>query len=389
MQEENNTATGSALLISVLLSVLVHVLIVLLWVCLPTPERPTPQQRNKQAGSAIVKIKRNKTAKNIEKEPDTPPETKPFAKTDPDRPQQAPTQADFEGQRDARAEGENNKSRKSDAPIPTMEGEEKTEINTLTQERQDGDVEFYGKREQRPENAGDNVRNETEPLATQAPADGLPQTSTETQADTGTEPQGSEDASASVAPAPRQPDGDLKVQHEPPPRQEDAQAAAPAPGLPNEVGKTPLPARPRNKRGPVYDPSQAPHAQPPGLRTTERRSRSTGQFVIGRKPSLNVEASPRGRYEELVYRLIARQWYFACDTHCGDIIPGSIILAIRLNKRGQIISMNLMSRRGAGALQQSFTFAAIRKAQIPPMPPEVQKTLNGDQMEIVITFNFD
>ena len=139
----------------------------------------------------------------------------------------------------------------------------------------------------------------------------------------------------------------------------------------------------------MYDPTQADHAQPPGLRTTERRTRSTGQFVIGKLPSCNVEATPRGQYEELVYRLIARQWYFACDNHRGDIIPGTVIIALRINTRGRVESMNLVNRRGASVSQQSFTFAAIRRAQFPAMPKEVQKTLIGNLMELIITFDFN
>ena len=51
--------------------------------------------------------------------------------------------------------------------------------------------------------------------------------------------------------------------------------------------------------------------------------------------------------------------------------------------------MNLITRRGASVIQQSFTFGAIRQAQLPPMPPAVQKELIGEQLELIFTFNFD
>ncbi len=96
-----------------------------------------------------------------------------------------------------------------------------------------------------------------------------------------------------------------------------------------------------------------------------------------------------GRYEMLVYRLIAARWYAACDEHRGDIIPGRIIIAFRLNKRGNVENMNLVTRRGAGVIQQGFTFRAIRSAQLPPMPTDVQRELIGEQLELIFTFNFD
>lgn len=127
----------------------------------------------------------------------------------------------------------------------------------------------------------------------------------------------------------------------------------------------------------------------PGFRTYERRSRSTGTFVVGRNPSLNVEATPRGRYEALLYRLIARSWYIACDEHRGDIIPGSLTISVCLNKQGRIHNLQLYGRRGASVLQQSFTFTAIRRAALPPMPEAVQKEADSDLIEMLITFHFD
>lgn len=169
---------------------------------------------------------------------------------------------------------------------------------------------------------------------------------------------------------------------------EHPQEAAPATGIPDASAPAPKSTRPKIRR-PVYDPSLADHAQQPGLRTTERRSRSSGRFVLGRDPALNVSATPMGRYEMLVYRLIAARWYAACDEHRGNIIPGRIIIAFRLNKRGNVENMNLVTRRGAGVIQQGFTFRAIRSAQLPPMPTDVQRELIGEQLELIFTFNFD
>lgn len=323
---------------------------------------------------------------------ETTPEQKPFAKTNPDLPQQHPDHAEFEGQRNTRAEGMDNTTRSSDAPIPTMEGEEKEEINTVHQERQDGDIEFYGKNDALQTPPADATEQEhPSPPAPQTPQ-GIPDATNTPEPATENTPEEVQETTESQSAEQPNTEGELHVsrpQDEQPTQENTKETPPPAVGTPE--GTTPTPEAPPvvQVRRPVYDPTQADHAQPPGLRTEEHRTRSTGQFVIGRMPACNVEATPRGQYEELIYRRIARQWYFACDQHRGDIIPGTIIIAIRITEKGTIESMNLVNRRGAGVSQQSFTFAAIRSAQIPPMPKEVQKTLIGNLLEIIITFDFN
>ncbi len=381
MQNSGNqwrNARGKLALLCVLLSISVHGAGA--WIILQLPEPQQTEQNKKSTAASVtaLKIKRNKkTEKKAEQTEAASP--KPFAKTDADRPEERPEEADFEGKRLSRAEGvTDGPQRSSEAPVPTMAGEEKEELNTLERERQDGPIEHEGKNQ--PTSA---------PPPTPEPAPGVPDAPPTPQPDKGddstTNPA---EATATAQPVPENKDGDIKLH---PTEQQTptdkAQQAAPSPGQPDSVGKAPAPPRPKVHR-PIYDPSLADHAQP-GFRTTERRSRSTGRFILGRNPALNVSATPMGQYEELIYRLVARRWYMACDEHRGDIIPGTIIIAFRLNKRGSVETMNLITRRGASVIQQSFTFGAIRRAQLPPMPPAVQRELIGEQLELIFTFNFD
>lgn len=365
------------------LSVLLHAGLALLLIQYAEPPTPTRAPGKRARVIAIVPPQqKNRAAQSTDKK------EKPFAKTDADRPQQIPEQADFEGQRDTRAEGMNQPSRQAQDPIPTQDGEDKPYFNHLQQERQDGDVAHYGKNDAPPTQAPPQTPTQ-QPLPQPPPQKG--------QADAApiptTSPAPEQAAPQTISP-PKDaaaPDSALTLYLAP---QDDTEKPTPispaqaALGSPENQGTFPAIPRPPIVKA-YYDPTQADHAQPPGLRTAERRTRSTGQFIIGKRPSLNVEATPRGQYEELVYRLIARQWYKACDDHRGDVIPGTIMIAIRINTRGQTTTMNLVNRRGAGVSQQSFTFAAIRRAQFPPMPKAVVDTLAGDQMELIITFDFN
>ena len=381
MQEQRATGKArhrsGALPVCLLLSLLAHgTLAAILVLTIPQSAPPTyNKDGDKKYRLTLTRPQKKGTQKSTEQA-----EKRPFIKTDSERPQLKPKEAEFEGARDARAEGMEIKNRQDNTPAPTMEGEIKEERNVLEQKRQDGDVQHEDKITQVTPQEAKSTETETE------------------SADTPSTPQ---EDTLPVTEAPLTPPQASQMA----PEQEQSRETAPAEPAPHETDVTettteqaePPPPAPQaslypqhsGKRRPVYDPSQAPHAQAPGLKTEEKRSRSTGRFVIGKRPSWDVEATPRGEYESLVYRLIAAKWYFACDRHRGDITPGTLIILLRLDTKGRIVDMKRVSKRGAGILQESFTFNAIRQAQFPPMPPEVIKSLIGEQMEFFITFDFN
>ena len=365
--------------ICLLLSLLVHGgLVALLVLTLPHAATSAKPGGNSKKYTLTLTRPQNKE----QQEAPAQEKNKPFIKTDSERPQIKPKDADFEGARDAQAEGMDITNRQNDSPAPTMEGEVKEERNVLEQKRQDGDVQHEGKITQETTQPSAPEQNETESSDTSSPPQQEPIPAAEQHLDTPqTKTEKSEQEQAreleTTETAPVTPES---------PEHEQATEQTPPPASPPKASLYP---QHNAKRRPVYDPSQAPHAQPPGLRTEEKRSRSTGRFVIGKRPSWDVEATPRGEYESHVYRLIASKWYFACDRHRGDITPGTLIILLRLDTKGRIVDMKRVSKRGAGILQESFTFNAIRQAQFPPMPPEVIKTLIGEQMEFFITFDFN
>ena len=50
----------------------------------------------------------------------------------------------------------------------------------------------------------------------------------------------------------------------------------------------------------------------PGFKTHERKTKQVGNFSFGRRPTLDVEATPMGTYQAIVYRAIGEQWYRQC-----------------------------------------------------------------------------
>lgn len=320
---------------------------------------------------------------------------KPFAKTNTDTPQAQPDQPEYEGKRSTRASSAPDaRHRASSANAPAMNGEENKEMVTFDQQRQDGDLAHEGKEAQ-------SVHRQQPPVQPQPPMPPAPVTEAPAEGQEhgldapDTKGKDREDSVIDATQALTLTDdlsGQLKLQQEAPaqPIQQKAQEAA-RKGMPGGTGKATQQKSTQRPPRIFYDPSLAEWAQPrkPGFRTHERRSRSSGRFVFGRGAALNVLSTPRGAYEAQVYRRVAHFWYIACDEHRGDIIPGKITISLRITRRGQIDSMALIKRSGASISQQSFTFKAIRKASLPPMPEEVQADVIGDLMELIFEFNFD
>lgn len=370
MQGEDESARRGVapLALCLLLSLVVHggavgaLPYALRWVGRPAAVHSAPREREQPR---VVQIVRERV------------EPTQFVKTDPDQEEQEPEEPDFAGKRStSESASEFAPNRYDDAPLPTQNGEEdKQEVVTFDQMQQKGELEHDGS------SPSGVIPSPTSTSISPTPPAAPPAEPTEAEE---TEPPAK--GTSVVQPPPLAEDvGNILLQNTPVEEQEGrAPVKIEVAVRPEEVSQASA------AQQAFYDPALAGHMQAQrGFRTYERRTRSTGRFVIGRKPSLNVAATPRGRYEEEIYRRIAYFWYRACDDHRGDIIPGSLVISLRINTRGQLQNMELVQRQGASVSQQSFTFGAIRRASLPPMPPEVQRDVVGDLLELIFHFNFD
>ena len=383
-----------AMALCLLLSLLLHLVLVSLLLLTDLQSHKatviTPQVSDRR----ILRIQRSKKETNEHSPRENKP--KPFAKTSADTLQSLPKHPDFEGSRNTRAASEPKADHlRSEENTPAQQGEKKDELVTFNQDKQNGSIEYEGQQHRPPvpprppvlhQDVTEQPRQDTPPPPGQEnAATAIPQPEAGDESDT--------PAPITPTAAPHEPDstGEMLLKNEE--KEEDTSSeatpsTATARGTATGTGQSPTP---QHKPRPVfYDPSlSTPQLNTVGFRTHERRSRSTGRFVMGRGAALNVTATPLGRYESEIYRRIAYHWYQACDEHRGDIIPGSITVSIRINKRGQLENMDLVRRHGAGVLQQSFTFRSIRRATLPPMPTAVRQEVVGELLELIFTFNFD
>lgn len=358
-RHQSGISHGGAIVLCVLLSLLLHALTVALLLQLP-PREPQSVVRAHPRYSRSLQVIRQKA------EPGPAPEQekkeKPFAKTSADTAQQTPEQADFVGARNTRASSDPTaRDLRSKDKAPAVHGKERQqdeEIVTFDQERQEGDLAAEGKKDTQATPAAGASEGEapTEIPVPAASPSRIP-------------------AALTTLPLPTDLFGEQPLT-----KQRDD-------SFPADKDEFPRPQQRARRR--YYDPALSAEAQKPGFRTNERKTRSSGRFIFGKGAALNVEAIPRGAYEADIYRRIARYWYAACDEHRGDIIPGHITISLRINKQGRLENMLLISRKGASVSQQSFTFAAIRRAALPPMPLTVQQDIVGELLELIFTFHFD
>lgn len=305
----------------------------------------------------------------------------------------------FQSNRNTRAEG-GRKDPDSSRDMPALDGEEREngEIVLFDQRRQDGDLthERDGQKDASP---GASTHIPYQPLEPSSLPEGHPDSTNHSLNRKGIPGKASEEGMAQQNSRPAQ-ERAMQLPHavtlprpgepeKPDPLQELAKSIAkgadnPPLNLPNL--NLPPNTRPAQKQ-PLYDPMFNPESQP-GFKTHERKTRQTGKFSFGRRPTLDVEATPMGVYQAIVYRAIGEQWYRQCDLNRDLIVTGTVRIRILINKNGRVSSMRQTSRMGASEVQKSFTFLAIKLARLPAMPPEVRNALVGDSLEMYFDFNF-
>jgi hypothetical protein len=59
-----------------------------------------------------------------------------------------------------------------------------------------------------------------------------------------------------------------------------------------------------------------------------------------------------------------------------------------LDESGQVRSVGTVEEVGVGTIQKGFTHQAIREADLPEMPAEVRRQLDGEALELLYNFIF-
>ena len=181
----------------------------------------------------------------------------------------------------------------------------------------------------------------------------------------------------------RKPEPQMKPQDEPPP------TPPPSPPKPQmrEVAESP----PVPKAIPVTDEVLKTTSKPqdkafmPFTRTSENKGTISNR---GTEDAVDAEGSPKGKYIRAVTSQVEKKWHLYRALRRDMVSPGSLQVEFYVNAKGKVENLRIVNDRESNALLSEFTVRAIRAAEIPPMPREVQDLLPiMDKQRLKIEYN--
>lgn len=144
---------------------------------------------------------------------------------------------------------------------------------------------------------------------------------------------------------------------------------------------------------PVEDPKPATKPSPatvkdPAFQGNQSKTAILGSISRTGRSALNVVDTPMGRYHALISRAVELEWQRNCVRRRDFIVPGYLTARFFLNEKGKVTSVNLVGEIEGGEIQKGFTLDSIREADIPAMPADVIKEMEGDSLELLFNFYF-
>ena len=305
-----------------------------------------------------------------------PPPPPKFARTSPDQEEAAPERSEYIGERNTRAtsdaapmpEAEDQISQKGREPI------DEHEVETTQSNYQDGDL------------AHDRIKREmreSAPTPPPAPAAAAqPVDAAETAKLDGT----SEEAEAPPAEETKE-----RLAEGPAPVERRVKEAKPEdetkPGSPERKSDGQQEAKPQQAAAEQPKPAAA-NTNAPGFRGNQQKTKLVGSITRSGRSALNVEDSVLGRYHAAVSRAVEKEWQLNCVRNRDYITPGMLTMSFMLDAKGKVKEIRVVDALQVGAIPKGFTLNAINDAEIPAMPADLKKQLNGEPLELLYRFNF-
>ncbi|MBK1827596.1 hypothetical protein [Haloferula rosea] len=330
---------------------------------------PTPSEQAAEPESRSITIQ-PVTSEKVE--PPAAERPKAFARTSDDQTAEIPEDPAFIGERDTVATSEADPVEGME-DLPSQEGIEPRagEIETTVSEYQDGVLEHDraatpGEEEPSPmpEEVTETVTEPVEPVTPSG---------TETESP-------DEEASGErqrLAEGPLSVDRPISpdMAEEEPKASPEERAEEEIAKVEEEVEEQPKPAKPQA-------------TNEPGFRGYQRRTLLKGSISRRGTASLDVKEGALGRYHAAIGRAIEQAWQRRVIQHRDLITPGVIRIQVVLDENGRVRSVGTVEEFGIGAIQKGFTHKAIREANLPKMPDDVRRELQGEPLELLYNFIF-
>jgi len=260
--------------------------------------------------------------------------------------QKAPDHAAFESDQNRQAASE--RPAESNAPVPTLEGDQGPGLTLQTQDKIVGPVRPPSK----PSPA--SPAREAEQKQQEKPQPKTP-------------PQKEQEAKTTPTPRPTpKPDDDELAMLDP-------TRARPEPKPTEQVRQPETPSRP-----------SAP--QPPGFQPQTRVTKLTGGITNRGRASVAAMATPLGRYKKAVSDAIGSRWYYLVDDMMDLVSIGTVDLSFVVGADGKVVGGVKVLQNTSNESLAGVSVRAIIEAELPPIPKDIVPTLEGGRLEIEFSF---
>lgn len=257
--------------------------------------------------------------------------------------EKAPENAEFESDRNTTAASE--RPARSDAPVPTQDGDEAPGLTLTAKNLSLGP---------RPAPSAPSPASPPRPEAKpeEKTTEKKPEEKTETLKEAKTEP--------TPRPTPKPDDGELALLDpaKPPPKPEAPKPPKPAPPVPPSL---------------------------PGYQPQQRLTRLTGGIDSRGRSSVNSVATPLGRYKKMLSDAIGSRWYYYVQDMLDLVGIGTVQLRFVVDESGKVERVQVLKNTSNESLA-SCSVRSVIEAEIPPIPPELANTLPQRKLEIDYSF---
>ena len=127
----------------------------------------------------------------------------------------------------------------------------------------------------------------------------------------------------------------------------------------------------------------------PGFRAQTNASQISGSISrSGGVASFDTEANALGRYKKKVSNITAKEWYRRIGQNPDLVLPGMLQVRWLVYANGRVKSVQILNSYQGSEIQTGMTLQSISGAKLPAMPKDLVAELDGDPVEMVITFQF-
>jgi TonB family protein len=126
-------------------------------------------------------------------------------------------------------------------------------------------------------------------------------------------------------------------------------------------------------------------ASVPGFQPQTRTTRITGGVTSRGRASVAAEATPLGRYKKMLSDAIGSRWYYYVNDMMDLVSIGTVEIRFIVRANGSVEGVRVL-RNSSNESLASCSVRAVIEAEIPPIPPEVVKELEGGSLEVDYSF---